>query len=315
MLNFAALDSEKFVFFGENKIFNINSQKNQSFGSHSLNNKNGVIKELYNPKTFKKIFALSRLYNYSVRGGNIDDLLTFQNHRRFDSAYSDNSKNKNFITAVELIDYVGYEHYLLVGKQNGHIHHYKVDFETMDDIIKYPDDVQYPGYFYKSILRYHSKEIISLKYNCYLSLWISSSKDGFLHIWNYNGYPILSVNIGKKNIKYAILASDPIPCFAVYFDNEINCYILSQVKPVTKLVLKSEVYNFDIIKSNSFEDYLICQDDNKIYVISLPYLEIVYEINEKVTSFDYLYNEKMIIGFLRHENESKVTVKKIKCDI
>jgi hypothetical protein len=47
----------------------------------------------------------------------------------------------------------------------------------------------------------------------------------------------------------------------------------------------------------------------------LPYLEIVYEINEKVTSFDYLSNEKLIIGFLRHEDENKVTIKKIKCDI
>ena len=79
--------------------------------------------------------------------------------------------------------------------------------------------------------------------------------------------------------------------------------------------MKTELYNFDIIKSNGFEDYLICQDENKIYIISLPYLEIVYEINEKVTSFDYLPNEKLIIGFLRHEDENKVTIKKIKCDI
>ena len=318
MLNFTALDSVKYVFFGENKLFNINTKtikNNHSISSSSLNNKTGVIKELFNPKVFKKIFAISRLYNYSVFGGNIDDVIVFCNHRSFDRAYNNDSKNKNYITAVEIIDYVGYEHYLLVGKKNGHIHHYKVDFETLDDTIKFPDDNQFPGFFYKSILRYHSKEIISIKYNCYLNLWISTSKDGYVHIWNYNGYPILSVFIQNKNIKYAIMASDPIPCFIVYFDNEIDCYILNQVRPVRKLVIENELYNFDTVKSNCFEDYLICQDDNKIYIISLPYLEIIYEINEKFTSFDYLPAEKLIIGFLRHENESKVTIKKIKCDL
>ena len=318
MLNFAALNSEIFIFFGESKIWNINSKNiknNQIVEKYSLDNKTGVIKELFNPKYFKKIFAISRLHKYSVQAGNIDDVITFYNHAKLDRAYHDFCKNKNVITAIEILDYVGYEHYLLIGKKNGHIHHYKIDFETIDDYIRYYDETQFPGYFYKSILRYHSKEVVSIKYNPYLNLWISSSKDGFVHIFNYNGDPILSTCIKNKNIKYAILASDPIPCFVVYFDNEFNCYLINQVKPIRKLNLKSELYNFDIIKSNGFEDYLICQDENKIYIISLPYLEIVYEINEKVTSFDYLPNEKLIIGFFRHEDESKVTIKKIKCDI
>jgi WD40 repeat protein len=245
----------------------------------------------------------------------MDDVIAFYNHSKLDRAYHDFCKNKNVITAVEILDYVGYEHYLLIGKQNGHIHHYKVDFETIDDYIRYYEESQFPGYFYKSILRYHSKEVVSIKYNPYLNLWISSSKDGYVHIFNYNGDLILSTFIKNNNIKYAILASDPIPCFVVYFDNEFNCYLINQVKPIRKLNLKTELYNFDIIKSNGFEDFLICQDENKIYIISLPYLEIVYEIKEKVTSFDYLPNEKLIIGFLRHEDENKVTIKKIKCDI
>ena len=318
MLNFAALDSEKCIFYGESKIWNINiksAKNNQIFQKYSLENKNGVIKELFNPKMFKKIFAMSRLYKYSIHAGNIDDVLLFYNHNKLDRLYHDSCKNKNFITAVEIIDCVGYEHYLLVGKQNGHIHHYKVDFETIDDYIKLPDNTQYPGYFYKSILRYHNKEVVSIKYNPYMNLWISSSKDGYVHIWNYNGYPILSVFIKSKNLKYAILSTDPIPSFVVYFDNELNCYLLNQIVPLRKLSLKTELYNFDIIKSNSFEDFLICQDDNKIYIISLPYLEIVHEINEKYTSFDYLQNERLIIGFLRHEDENKVTINKIKCDL
>ena len=318
MLNFSALDSEKYLFFGESKIWNIDSKNiknNQSFQNYSINNKTGVMKELFNPKVFKKIFAISRMYKYSVHAGNKDDVLIFYNHGKFDRAYNDASKNKNLITSVEIIDNVGYEHYLIIGKKNGHIHHYKVDFETIDDLIKYPDDSQYPGFFYKSVLRYHNKEIVSIKYNCYLNLWISSSKDGFIHIYNFNGDPILSTLIKDKNIKYAILASDPIPCFVVYLDNELNCYLINQLKPLKKLNLKNEVYNFDIIKSNCFEDFLVCQDDNKIYIINLPYLEIVHEINEKVTSFDYLESEKIIIGFLRHDNENKVTIKKIKCDL
>ena len=318
ILNFVALDSEKYVFYGECKIWNIDNKKiknNEMVYSFTLNYKDGIIKELFNPKTFKKIYALSRIYNYSVHGANIEDILMFYNHRDFKRAYSDGSKNKNVITAVEIIDYVGYEHYLLIGKQNGHIHHYKVDFETLDDIFNYPDDTQYPAFFFKSILRYHHKEIVSIKYNCYLNLWISTSKDGCVHIWNYNGYPILSVFLKNKNIKYGILSSDPIPSFVVYCDNELYCYILNQVKPIRQLNFQNEIYNFDIIKSNCFEDLLICQDDNKMYIISLPYLEIVAEINEKVTSFDYLSNEKLIIGFLRHDNDNKVTIKKIKCDI
>ena len=318
ILNFAALDSENYIFFGEKNLWNIttkNLKNGQTFLNYSKENQNGVIKELYNPKSFKKIFALSRLYNYSIHAGNADNILMFYNHQKLDNAYNKSSKNKNIITAVEIIDFVGYEHYLLLGKQNGNIHHYKVDFETLDDFIKVPDDNQYPAYFYKSILHAHSKEIISIKYNAYLNLWISTSKDGYIHLWNYSGDLILSVFIESKNIKYAIISSDPIPCFLVYFDNEINCYLLNQVKPLRKLKLNTEIYNFDIIKSNCFEDFLVCQDNDKIYLISIPYLEIVYEINEKVTSFDYLNNEKLIIGFLRHEDENKVTVKKIKCDI
>ena len=180
----------------------------------------------------------------------------FYNHRKMDRAYNDGSKNKNMITAVEIVDYVGFEHYLLVGKQNGHIHHYRVDFETIDDLLHYPDESQYPGFYYKSILRHHNKEIISIKYNCYLNLWISTSKDGFAHIWNYNGYPLFSIFIKNKNAKFAILASDPIPCFIVYFNNELKCYILGQNLPARKLEVKTELYNFDTIKSNNFEDYL-----------------------------------------------------------
>ena len=116
-------------------------------------------------------------------------------------------------------------------------------------------------------------------------------------------------------MKYALLFSDPIPSFIVYFDNIIQCYLLNQIKPLRILELKNEVYNFEIVKSNCFEDFLFCQDDNKIYVISIPYLEIVHEINEKFTTFDYLRNEKLIIGFLRHQDENKITIKKIKCDI
>ena len=264
---------------------------------------------------FKKIFAISRLYNYSIYAGNNEDILIFHNHNKLDRAYTDGSKNKNVITAVEIMEYVGYEHYLLVGKQNGHIHHYKIDFGTLDNILQFPDDDQYLGFFYKSILRYHSKEIVSIKYNCYLNLWISASKDGFVHIWDYEGFPILSICIKNKDIKYAILASDPIPSFIVYLEDEIYCYLINQIVPIRKLKLKNEVYNFDIIKSSCFEDFLICQDDNKIYIISIPYLDIVYEINEKVTSFDYLSKEKLIVGFLKHDNENKVTIKKIKCDI
>ena len=318
MLNYSALDSQNYIFFGENSIWNISTKgiKNgHSFLDYEKNNKIGVLKEIYNPKNFKKIFAVSRLYKYSVHGGNADNVLMFYNHRKMSSAFNQPSKNKNFITAVEIIEYVGYEHYLLVGKQNGNIHHYKVDFETIDDLIKFPDDNQYPSYFYKSILHGHSKEIISIKYSEYLNLWISTSKDGYAHLWNFSGDLILSVYLPNKNIKYAILCSDPIPCFLIYFDNEIDCYLLNQIKPIRKIIMKTEVYNFDIIKSNCFEDYLVCQDDEKIYVISIPYLEIVSEINEKVTSFDYLADERLIIGFLRHEDESKVTIKKILCDI
>ena len=318
MLNFTAVNSEKYVFFGESKIWNINAKnltENQTFYSRSIYNETGVIKELYNPKTFKRIFAISRLYNYSVHAGSIDAIITFYNHRKFDSAYNYSSKNKKFITAVELIDYVGYEHYLLVGKQNGHIHHYKVDFEEIDNFIDYPNDTQYNSFYYKSIFRAHSREIISLKYNCNLNLWISTSKDGYAHIWNYMGDIIFSVFIKSKNIKYALLSSDPIPNFIIYFDNEIDCYLLNQIKPIRKLKFKTDIYNFDIIKSNCFEDFLVCQDDDKIYIISLPYLDIVHEINEKVTSFDYLSEEKLIIGFLRNNNENKVTIKKIKYNI
>ena len=318
LLNFSALDSGKYIFFGETKIWNIDTKDiktNNSYLDYPKKNCNGVMKELFNPKSFKKIYALSRLFNYSVHGGNCEDILMFYNHRKLDEGYNNSSNNNNIITAVEIIGYVGNEHYLLVGKQNGYIHHYKVDFESIDDLIKYPDDNQYPGYFYKSILKQHNQEIISIKYNPYLNLWVSSSKDGYVHIWNYSGDSILSTHIKSKNIKYAILSSDPIPCFIVYFDNEMDCYLLNQIKPLRKLELKTEVYNFDIIKSNCFEDFLVCQDDEKIYIISIPYMEIVSEINEKVTSFDYLSNEKLIIGFIRNNDENKVIIKKIKCNI
>ena len=318
ILNFAALDSEKYIFFGEKSLWNIDAKNiysSQTFFDYPKYNTSGVIKELYNPKKFKKIFALSRLYNYSIHAGHIDNVLMFYNHRQLDGAYNKSSTNKNFITAIEIIDFVGYEHYLLVGKENGNILHYKVDFEALDDFIKYPDENLYNAFFYKSVIHAHSRGITSIKYNSYINIWISTSKDGFVHLYNYSGDLILSVYIKSKNIKYAIISSDPIPCFLVYFDNEIDCYLLNQVKPLRKLKLNSEVYNFDIIKSNCFEDFLVCQDDEKIYIISIPYLEIVSEINEKVTSFDYLQNEKLIIGFLRHEDESKVTIKKIKCDI
>ena len=318
LINFTSLNSEIFIAYGEGKIWNINTKnikENESFIDYSIDNKRGVYKEYFNPKVFKKIFSISRSLKYSIHGGYIDDVILFYNHRKLDSVYNHDTYNKKLITAIEIIEYIGNEHYLLIGKSNGHIHKYKIDFESIDDLIKYPDDSQYPEFYYKSILRSHNKEIISIKYNSYLNIWISCSKDGFVHVWNTNGYSLFSVFVKCNNMKYALLFSDPIPSFIVYFDNIIQCYLLNQIKPLRILELKNEVYNFEIVKSNSFEDFLFYQDDNKIYVISIPYMEIVHEINEKVTTFDYLSNERLIIGFLRHENENKVTIKKIKCDI
>ena len=318
LINFTSLNSEIFIAYGEGKIWNINIKnikENQSFTEYPIYNKRGVYKEYFNPKVFKRIFSISRSLKYSLHTGCIDDVIIFYNHRKLNSGYNHDSYNKRLITAVELIEYFGYEHYLLIGKLNGHIHKYKIDFESIDDLIKNPGDNEYPEFYYKSILRAHNKEIISMKYNSYLNMWISCSKDCFVHIWNTNGYILLSVFVKCYIMKYALLFSDPIPGFIVYFDNVIQCFLLNQIKPLRILEMKSEVYNFEIVKSNCFEDFLFCQDDNKIYVISIPYLQIVHEINEKFTTFDYLSNERLIIGFLRHNDENKVTIKKIKCDI
>ena len=318
LINFTSLNSEIFIAYGEGKIWNINIKnikENQSFKDYSIYNKRGVYKEFFNPKVFKRIFSISRSLKYSFHAGCIDDVIIFYNHRKLNSAYNHDSYNKKLITAVELIEYVGNEHYLLIGKSNGHIHKYKIDFESIDDLIRSPGENEYPEFYYKTILRVHNKEIISIKYNSYLNIWISCSKDGFVNNWNSNGYCISSIFVKCKIMKYALLFSDPIPCFIVYFDNVIQCFLINQIKPLRILELKTEVYNFEIVKSNCFEDFLFCQDDNKIYVISIPYLEIVHEINEKFTTFDYLRNEKLIIGFLRHQDENKITIKKIKCDI
>ena len=138
-----------------------------------LDNKRGVYKEYFNPKVFKKIFSISRSLKYSIHGGYIDDVILFYNHRKLDSVYNHDTYNKKLITAIEIIEYIGNEHYLLIGKSNGHIHKYKIDFESIDDLIKYPDDSQYPEFYYKSILRAHNKEIISIIFNSYLNIWIS----------------------------------------------------------------------------------------------------------------------------------------------
>ena len=75
-----------------------------------------------------------------------------------------------------------------------------IDFDVIDNYIRYYGETKYLAYFDKSILRFHSREVVSIKYNPYLNLWISSSKDGYVHIFKYNIDLILSTYIKNKNI-------------------------------------------------------------------------------------------------------------------
>ena len=141
---------------------------------------------------------------------------------------------------------------------------------------------------YYNIIRPHSKEIISINSNINLNMLISSSYDGYIHLYVIPSLKIIrSIYINPNNIliEKVFLSSTPLPCFLLFSnEKQFICYSINGEKLYDDYIEDDFIYP-QVFTGNNFIDYLIYNSSENTYNIIIrqfPYMGIVekFELNE-----------------------------------
>ena len=141
---------------------------------------------------------------------------------------------------------------------------------------------------YYNIIHPHSKEIISINSNINLNMLISSSFDGYIHLYVIPSLKIIrSIYINTNNIliEKVFLSSTPLPCFLLFSnEKQFICYSINGEKLYDDYIEDDFIYP-QLFTGNNFIDYLIYNSSENTYNIIIrqfPYMGIVekFELNE-----------------------------------
>ena len=187
------------------------------------------------------------------------------------------NKQKKDISRITAYNYFNPEldtKYLYLGTERGSIIIYKREY--VENKIKY-----------HNIIHPHLKEIISINSNINLNILISSSYDGFIHLYTIPSLKIFRSIYFNPNdilIEQVFLSSTPLSCFLLYSnEKELICYSINGEK-ICNFYNEDDFIFPGVYTGNNFIDYLIYKSNentNNIIIRQFPYLGIIEEkLNE-----------------------------------
>ena len=194
-----------------------------------------------------------------------------------------------YITAIEIINI---EQILITGDTKGDIKIYHIK--------KNPNEITLQ---YIKTLYNHTEEIIFINYNIDLNLLICVSKDGLINLYKINEFEFIrSYKSPYKDIKFAYLISNFIPCIIVYASQYLFTFLLNGFN-LNEKIKCLKISNPHIIKSSNHEDLLMVSKENTIIffnpcdlknqnkIITFPYNILSYCFTKELdTIYGYCQN-------------------------
>ena len=194
-----------------------------------------------------------------------------------------------YITAIEIINI---EQILITGDTKGDIKIYHIK--------KNPNEITLQ---YIKTLYNHTEEIIFINYNIDLNLLICVSKDGLINLYKINEFEFIrSYKSPYKDIKFAYLISNFIPCIIVYASQYLFTFLLNGFN-INEKIKCLKISNPHIIKSSNHEDLLMVSKENTIIffnpcdlknqnkIITFPYNILSYCFTKELdTIYGYCQN-------------------------
>ena len=124
----------------------------------------------------------------------------------------------------------------------------------------------------------HRKEISHLHCNSDLSLWASTSINGYINIYTFPLCKLArSIKVNSLKCSYAFLSSSPLPSVVVISEetgSKIFVYSINGKMLVKPKILNYKLKNPIIIKDMNASEYLCYISQNSITILSLPRLEL-----------------------------------------
>ena len=235
------------------------------------------------------------LYNngrYLIEGGFINgemvisDLINYKGYLLF------NDKDHSPVNEIQLNkeETIG-----IVGNLLGMIYIYKIKDYFWD---------------YKIKINIHNQKINSIFISDNLNTFVSCSDDNYINIFSLPSCKIINSFFVQKP-EVALLSSRPLPICIIYCKENKKLMIFGVNGHLIKeMELDKKPENSIIYTNKYFMDYLIFVNNGKIFILSLPYLEIINKIQ---IIQEQLYKEFDL--FLKYyQNKNKSIENLIACD-
>jgi hypothetical protein len=233
---------------------------------------------------------------------------------RLNGSNSLNLNKKNYqpnliITAIETITYnQNFVNFIITGDNFGCVKFISINITNNQEKNGKNDNV--PKILYN--IFDHSNEILFIKYNFNLNLWLSAGKDGLINIYTpFYCKIVQSLNLNEENeekieIKFVNFISNPFPSILIYNYNNILIYSLNGNLICKKKI--GEIIDPKIIKNKfSFDEFVFIDDNNYLVICDLPYLNEMKQtvkFNNKIKKFNFNDDYSIIIGI--HEGNNLI---------
>ena len=214
---------------------------------------------------------------------------------------SNNAKINNFFPFTEdspilAVEVDKEEEYLFVGNDKGNVAAYKIDIEN--------DTYEQTYQLYDQM-----SAICNINCNDQLNLWISSSIDGYINLYTLPLCKLIRcIKIPIKTCFYALLSSSPLPCIIAISDDENSeIYVYSiNGKFIKKRQENFHLINPIIIKDLYSNEYLAYIEKDVLFILSLPNLEVIVNIDQLRDAFMICPNEDNTILYILTRSWDKV---------
>jgi len=197
---------------------------------------------------------------------------------RLNGSNSLNLNKKNYqpnliITAIETITYnQNFVNFIITGDNFGCVKFISINITNNQEKNSKNDNV--PKILYN--IFDHSNEILFIKYNFNLNLWLSAGKDGLINIYTpFYCKIVQSLNLNDQEIvdvKYVNFCSNPVPSIIVHNFNKILVFSLNG-NLICEKIVGENIIDPQIIKNKFFFDEFVFVDENNYLIIyDLPFL-------------------------------------------
>ena len=191
------------------------------------------------------------------------------------------------------------EEYLLLGNNKGNVALYKINLEEkkIDKLLTLSNQMSPINYIHC---------------NSILNLWVSTSIDGYINLYTLPLCKLVrTIKVQAKKCSYAFLISSPLPSVVVICDEGGNSDLYVYSINGNIISKKQEYFQIDkpiIMRDANFNEYIAYLGKDCVYILGLPNLELIVNIDGIKNAHSMCTNEEMTILYVLNKNGSEITL-------